>query len=190
MVGRSNRRETMVSRRKFIAVSGAAATALATAGCVGSASAQSDVSMGELTVDGDDVTLNSAPSAVNVSVSGEWNVTANQTPEQVKLTLQCHVGEDDPRVDDIATNTQFDKQAGTYEITGDLLEHRDVSADEFNVAAGETVTIPLLVRVICSVVINGEMVSESFVEDTAPITVSAEAIETTVGGSGSVVVVA
>jgi len=34
------------------------------------------------------------------------------------------------------------------------------------------------------------MVSESFVEDTAPITVSAEAIETTVGGSGSIVVVA
>lgn len=188
MLGHGNHREAMVSRRKYLLLSGSLASG-GLAGCIGTADAQTDVQMGELNVDGDTATVNNAPSEIAIEVSGEYKIESNSTPEQIKLTLQCHVGEES-LVDDISTSTQFDTKAGTYEITGDLLDHRDVTADQLTPEAGKTLTVPLLVRIIISVVQNGEIVSESFVENQAPLEITAEGIEAMIGGTGSVTVVA
>lgn len=177
----------MVSRRKYLILSGSIATG-SLAGCIGSAQAETDIEMGELSVEGDSAELDDEPEAIDIDVSGEFKVDANTTPEQCKLTLQCHVG-DDEEVDDIATDTHFDTKAGEYEITGDLLDHRHVSASDLTAKAGETITVPLLVRVILSVVVDGSIESEEFVEDEAPLEVTSEGIKTQIGGSGSVEIV-
>lgn len=187
-LGSGIRRETFVSRRKFLAISGSVATG-GVAGCVGSAQAQTDVGMGELNIDGDSATLNESPSAITIDVSGEFNVDANKVPEQCQLTLQCHVGEDS-LVDDIAKDTHFGTKSGSYEISGDLLDHRDVVASDFQTAAGETITVPLLVRIILSVVSDGSIVTEEFVEQDVSLEITAKGIEAQLSGSGSVEIVA
>jgi len=144
--------------------------------------------MGELSVEGDSATLNDEPSEIAIDVSGEFQVDSNTTPEQCQLTLQCHVGEDE-LVDDIATDTHFDTTAGEYQISGDLLDHRDVSASEFVAPVGETITVPLMIRIILSVVIDGSIAAEAFTEDNAPLEVTAKGIEARIGGSGSVEIV-
>ena len=187
MLGNGKCRETMVSRRKYlIATAGVATGSLS--GCIGSAQAQTDVEMGKLSVEGDSATLNDEPSEIVIDVSGEFQVDSNTTPEQCQLTLQCHVG-DDPRVDDIATDTHFDTTAGEYQISGDLLDHRDVVAGDFAAPVGETITVPLMIRIILSVVVNGSIAAEAFVESDAPLSVTAKGIEAQIGGSGSVEIV-
>lgn len=188
MLDKIPRRETMVSRRKFLAVSGSVAT-VGVAGCVGTASGQTEVSMGELDIDGDSATVNEAPSAIYIDVSGDFAIESNTTPEQAQLTLQCHVGEDS-LVDDIASETYFDQSAGEYEISGDLLDHRDVIDSDFAPENGETLVVPVLIRIILSVVIDGSIAEETFVEKEVPLEVSTDGVTATLGGSGSVEIVA
>lgn len=174
----------MVSRRKYLLLSGSVATG-GLAGCIGTAEAQTDVTMGELDIQGDSATLNEPPSEIAINVSGEWETTAQQTPEQIRVTLQCHVGEDS-LVDDIAQELYFDAKAGSYEIAGDLLDHRDISAEDMNPPVGETMTVPLTVRVILSVIVDGSIKSEEFIEKSAPLEITAEGITAQLSGQGSV----
>lgn len=184
MLGLNKQRETMVSRRKYLLLSGSVATG-SIAGCIGTAQAQTDVTMGELDIDGDSATLNEPPSEIAIEVSGEWSTTANQVPEQIQVTLQCHVGEES-LVDDISQQVYFDAKTGSYEITGDLLDHRDVSAADMNPAVGTTMTVRLTIRVILSIISGGNIVSEEWVESEAPLNITAEGITAQLGGSGSV----
>ena len=177
----------MISRRKYLLLSGTVGTG-GLAGCIGSAQAQTEVEMGSLDIDGDSATLNDAPESIAIDVSGEFQVDSNTTPEQCQITLQCHVGEDE-LVDDIATETFFDTVAGNYEISGDLLDHRDVVAADMTAPMGETITVPLVVRIILSVVVDGSIQAESFVESNAPLEITAKGIEAQIGGSGSVEIV-
>ena len=188
MLDKIPRRETMVSRRKFLAVSGSVAT-VGVAGCIGTASGQTDVSMGELDIDGDSATVNEAPSAIYIDVSGDFEIESNTTPEQAQLTLQCHVGEDS-LVDDIAQNTYFDQNAGEYEISGDLLDHRDVIDSDFAPENGETVVVPLLVRCILSVVVDGSIADESYVEREVNLELTSEGITAQLSGTGEMEIVA
>jgi len=181
-------REAMVSRRKFLAVSGSLASG-GLAGCIGSAQAQTDVSMGELDIAGDSATVDDTPSAIYIDVTGDFEIESNTTPEQAQLTLQCHVG-DDSLVDDIAQNTYFDQSAGEYEISGDLLDHRDVVAQDFAPENGETLVVPVLVRIILSVVVDGSIADETYVEKEVPLELTTEGISARLGGSGSVEIVA
>jgi len=187
MLGTGKTRETMVSRRKYLLLSGSLVSG-GLAGCIGTAQAQTDVTMGELDIQGDSATLNEPPSEIAIAVAGRFEVASNQRPEQVRITLQCHVGEDS-LVDDIATDHHFDTNAGNYELTGDLLDHRDVTAEDMNPPVGESMSVPLTIRVILSVVSNGSIVSEEFVESEAPLTITAEGITAQLGGSGSVEIV-
>lgn len=187
MLGTGKTRETMVSRRKYLLLSGSIATG-GLAGCIGTAEAQTDVTMGELDIQGDSATLNEPPSEIAIAVAGRWETTAQQTPEQIQVTLQCHVGEDS-LVDDISQQVYFDAKAGSYEITGDLLDHRDVSAADMNPAVGTTMTVPLTVRVILSIIVDGSIKSEEFIQKDAPLEITAEGITAQLGGSGSVEIV-
>ena len=188
MLDRTPRRETMVSRRKFLAVSGSLASG-GLAGCVGTASGQTDVSMGELDIDGDSATVNEAPSAIYIDVSGDFAIESNTTPEQAQLTLQCHVGEDS-LVDDIAQQTYFDQSAGEYEISGDLLDHRDVVDSDFAPENGETLVIALLIRIVLSVVVDGSIADESYVEREVNLELTTEGITAQLSGSGEIEIVA
>jgi len=187
MLDNGKHREAMVSRRKFLLVSGSVVTG-GLAGCIGTARGQTEVEMGSLDIDGDSATLDTEPESIAIDVSGEFSVDSNTTPEQCQITLQCHVG-DDALVDDIAKEVYFDTVAGSYEISGELLDHRDVVKSDFQAPIGETITVPLLVRIILSVVVDGSIVAESFVESKAPLEVTAKGIEAQIGGRGSVEIV-
>jgi len=155
----------------------------------GSNDARAQVTMGEFSATGDDATLSRAPAAVTLSAQGEWAVTANGGIQQVRITLQAIVG-DDELAADVAMNTVFDATEGSFDLTADLIaDHPDVSGDLFVPSeTGATKTTPVRVAVIVSAVRDGEITAEARAEDSADVVVTDSGVEVVVGGSAEVTV--
>jgi hypothetical protein len=180
---------TLMTRRR--AVASVAAAGVGGIGLLtrGTDSASAQVTMGELTASGDEADLSRAPEAVTVSAQGEWRVAANGGIEQVQLTLQAIVG-DEERAADVAMNSVFDATEGDFALDADLIaDHPDVSGDLFVPdETGATKTTPVRVAVIVSAVRDGEITAEARAEDTADVVVNQDGVEVTVGGSAEITV--
>ena len=181
--------QSTITRRR--AVASVAAVGLGGGGLLTAATrdARAQVTMGEFSATGDEATLSRAPAAVNCSAQGEWSVTASGGVEQVRITLQAIVG-DDELAADVAMNTVFDATEGSFDLTADLIaDHPDVSGDLFVPSeTGATKTTPVRVAVIVSAVRDGSITAEARAEDTADVVVTDSGVEVVVGGSADVTV--
>lgn len=108
---------------------------------IASEDADAAVTLGELSVDGDESTLPDAPAAIMISVTGEYDIQAASTPEQVKHIMQLHI---DGVADDVTETADFDQSSGSFSLESDLYEHRDVSrGDLMPTTAGGSNTVDI-----------------------------------------------
>lgn len=177
--------EQQLTRRRVLGVGG---TLLAAGGGLGLSTRDAtaaEVSMGELDVSGDSATVDEPPSEILVSVSGEYRVEGPSPPEQSRTVLQVRVGDTS---DDLDTGVYLDSPAeGSYSHSVDLYDHRAVERGSLiPQEVGETVEVPLRVRVILLAVTDGSIQAETYAEDNATLTLTLDGLELSVGGSGSV----
>jgi hypothetical protein len=180
---------SLITRRR--AVASAAVAGVGGIGLLvgGSDTARAQVTMGEFSATGDEATLSRAPAAIALSAQGEWAVDVSGGIEQVQITLQAIVG-DDELAADVAMNSVFDATEGAFDLTADLLDdHPDVSGAMFVPdETGATKTTAVRVAVIVSAVRDGEIAAEARAEDTADVVVTDDGVEVVVGGSAAVTV--
>lgn len=173
------------TRRRFLAAGATAAlggTALLTTSQETRATA--DVSMGELSIQGDSQALQDAPTAVTLEVSGSWELTGTQ-PDQSRVVLQVEYNSTSRDMDEVM---ELDSpMSGNYTLTADLLAHPEVDASvllpsEIGATADSTFTI----RVILLAISSGEIQQETYVQDTATLSLTKDGLELSVGGTGSI----
>ena len=172
-----------VSRRKYII--GAATLA----GGVGvftltSQRTKAQVSMDTLSVSGDSATMDQPPSSVALDVSGSWQIDGTP-PEQSRVVLQVEHASTSRDMDEII---EMDTPAsGVYQLHAQLLDHPEITgADLMPEKVGGKRETEIVVRVILLAVSGGEVQAETFVEDTATITMTKDGLELSVGGAGEV----
>lgn len=179
-----------VSRRATLAKVGTGAALLGGIGAltIGSQEASATVTMGELSMTGDEANVNDPPTRIDVAVSGEYAIISTTTPEKVETILQVEV---DGLVDDLDMQVDFDQTSGTYLITADIFSnHNDISQGYFTPADPDSQKVTdVIVRVVCRGVIGGEIRAEAVVEDTVTVTINRDGMNVSVGGEGSVSVV-
>lgn len=183
--GRSS--DTRVTRRRVLAGAGSAVVAGGGLFALAPDDASAEVTMGDFSLSGADANVTDAPAAIDVRATGEWQVDAPSPPEQVQTTLQIEVN---GTADDLATDAGFDASAGAFDLEADLLDHRDVTADDLTPAdPGATKTTDVTVRVIVSAVRSGEVVAEASVDGTKPLTLTRDGMVVSVGGEATMDVV-
>jgi hypothetical protein len=176
-----------LSRRRVLLGAGALALGTGSIAYATSERASAEVTMGQLSIDGDDAGVSNPPERIDINVDGEFSIASSQTPERVEVVCQVHV---DGTADDIATVSKFEVSDGTYSLSANLYEHRDVAQGDLTPStSGEVVTTELTVRIICGAIVEGERVSEDFVEDSATIEITKEGMQVNLSGSGSVDIV-
>lgn len=175
---------SIVSRRRVLA-GGAGLLALTS-----DDPARAEVVMGEFSVSSDSATVDGPPERIDVTASGEYEITSNTVPEMTETTLQVHVGGEGQAVDDLDTQTAFDTAAGTFDLSADLYSHADVAQGDLMPAErGTTKTTDLLIRVVVSAVSGGSILAEDHVQDTTTVTLDYEGVVVALGGEGAVEVV-
>lgn len=181
--------QSLITRRRAVASLAAVGVGGGSLLTAASRDASAQVTMGEFTATGDEATVSRAPAAVTLAAQGEWSVEASGGIEQVRLTLQAIVG-DDELAADVAVNTVFDATEGDFSLQADLIDdHPDVSGGFFVPDdTGATKTTPVRVAVIVSAVRDGEITAEARAEDTAEVIVTEDGVEVAVGGSADITV--
>lgn len=178
-----------MQRRKYLAVAGGTALAATTLASIPQESAGASVSMDGLNVQDNDKTLNSAPSSVTLEVTGQYELQGT-TPDQSRLVLQLEHNSTTREPDEILNHSEG-IMSGSYTLTGDVLAHPEIDASSLMpVNAGETKTTEITVRVVLLAVSGGEIQNETFVEDTATLSLSKNGVELAVSGSGGLTVTA
>jgi hypothetical protein len=154
---------------------------------LGSDSARADVTMDTLTVADDSATLTDPPKAVTLEVSGEWQVAAASTPDEVRLVLQVVY---DGTGEDLTEDVVFDAgESGDYQLSADLFGHPELSQSTvMPTENGQEATTEITARVICMAVSGGEIQQEASIKDTATLTLTKDGIEVSVGGTGGLTV--
>lgn len=148
---------------------------------------RAEVTMGELAIDDEAATVAGPPEKIRVSASGEFDVESSAPVERVDCILQVEV---DGTADDLATDTDFEDAAGTYDVAANLYDHRAVSTGDLTPADGPATTeTDLTVRIVCAAIVDGEIAAEAVVEEAVTLAITREGMTVSVGGSGSVDVV-
>jgi hypothetical protein len=177
-------RSTVTRRRVLAAAGGATLAGLAVLES-GSRRTRAEVSMGEFSVSGDSATVDGPPAAITITASGEFEIQAPEPPEKVEQTLQVRLGGGDS--DDLARDAAFDTASGSFDFSTGLYSHQAVERGDLTpTSAGQTRETDLRVRVIVGASRGGELIAESYVEETATLSITQEAIEVSIGGSASV----
>lgn len=176
-----------VTRRRLLA--GVGATAVGGAGllAISSEPVRAQVTMGSFTLTGDSAELNDPPTSITATATGEYVVTASTVPDRVDKILQLRVGPE-PLVDSVVTEADFETKSGTINLSGDVYSHKDISRGYFMPEEGATKTTAVTARLVVRVVVDGVLKSESWVEDSAPITIDHTGMVVEVGGSGSMTI--
>lgn len=174
-----------LTRRRVLTLTGTTVlggTALLTASTGTRATA--DVSMGSLDISGDSQALQDAPSAVTLEVTGSWELTGTE-PDQARCILQVEFNSTSRDLDEVM---ELDSpMSGNYTLSSDLLAHPEVDASallpsEIGATADSTFTI----RVILLAISSGEIQQETYVQDTATLSLTKDGLTLEVGGSGSI----
>lgn len=177
-----------VSRRQLLTSGFALGAAGVGLSLFGSDPARADVTMDSLTVADDSATLADPPETVTLAVSGQWEVAATSTPDEVRLVLQVVY---DGTGEDLTEDVIFDAgESGDYQLSADLFGHPELSQSVVMPAEnGQVATTEITARVICMAVSGGEIQQEASIEDTAALTLTKDGIEVSVGGAGGITVV-
>jgi len=177
--------DTELTRRR--AVAGIGGVVLSSAGIIAATTndARAQVTADFSVKDGS-ATLMQPPSAITIAVSGDWEVTASQQPEQVMQTLSVGVN---GAFESIASDAVFDSSQGSYSLSGDALSHPDLTASALMPSGDATErATDITVRVTLAAVIGGETVAEATAEDVATVRITEQGVDVTFGGTGSVTV--
>lgn len=140
--------------------------------------------MGELSIQGDSQALQDAPSAVTLEVTGSWELTGTE-PDQSRVVLQVEFNSTSRDMDEVMALDA--PMSGNYTLSTDLLSHPEVDAaallpTEIGATADSTFTI----RVILLAITSGEIQQETYVQDTATLSLTKDGLELSVGGTGSI----
>lgn len=175
--------DSLVSRRGFV-LSGSALAGGVGLLTISTERTRAEVSMGTLDISGDTKEMDSPPSSVTLTVNGNWEITGN-TPEQSRVVLQIHAGE---TARDMDEHLELDSpSAGDYSLSAGLLDHPEIDAEALIPSeVGKTAETKLTIRVILLAVSNQTIQAETYVEDTATLTLTKSGLELSVNGSGEV----
>lgn len=183
--------DSVVSRRQYLVP---AATAILTGGAVvafgssGRASASVEVSpldIEDASVTGDDGTVSDVELT---DVSGNYQFTAEHADEiALELLVAPEPDSDDwVAIDSMEEPAMAASTSGSYAMSGSVLAHPGISADEFDAEPGETTERDVPIRVVLDVIAGGEIQVSAVAETVATATVenTAVAVSAEVTGSG------
>lgn len=135
--------------------------------------------------------VNNPVAAVQLGVDGTYQFDANVQPTRVVFRLEARpLNGSWSQLDAIALRNNLSKeQSDTYSLSGDLLEHHEISPGALNPQdPGESKTLQVEVRVKFSVSAKTGKLGEEVVRDSASITVSKSGgrVDLSLSASGSV----
>lgn len=177
-----------INRRTTLAAAAGVAGGAGVMATLGSDTAEAaiDAEAGPLEVQGADRTVGGQPQAVTVSVAGSFDVAATETMEQVRVTLQIEVN---GTSDDLATDAVFDTNSGTFDLSANLLDHRDVRSGDLTPSEnGASTTTEVVARVIIAAINNDELKAEKVLQDSADLRLTRQGIEIVAEATGNVTV--
>lgn len=180
-----------ISRRRVLTLTGATLTGGAVVAFSGSGRAQATTEVYSLDIpdathEGEDGTV----SSLGLTVEGSWQYTVDAADEYVlSLMVASSPDADDWQViDQTQSAAMAASTAGTFVLSGEILDHDQLSADQFSADPSETTTRDVPVAVALDVLHGGEVVVSAIAETTATVEVSSTAVQVSaeVSGSGGV----
>lgn len=140
--------------------------------------------MGSLNVQGASKTLGQPPTSVTLSVSGRYELVGS-TPDQSRVVLQIEHNSVSRDMDEVINLNNI--MSGDYRLSADLLAHPEVEAAELvPTTVGQTAQSTFIVRVILLAVSGGSIQQETFLEDTATLSLTRDGLELSLSGSGGI----
>lgn len=171
-------------RRKFLLTGGTIAASTAAGLTLLTHPADAQLTMGTLDVQGASKTIGNPPSKVTLSVSGRYELTGS-TPDQSRVVLQVEHNSVSRDLDEQINLNQI--MSGDYSLSADLLAHPEVEASALVPSTvGKTSENTFTIRVILLAVTGGSIQQETYLEDTATLSLTRDGLELTLSGTGSI----
>lgn len=148
--------------------------------------ARAEATLGELAIDDGHETVQQAPSAIDLSVTGRFTIDAPTPPKMVETSLRVAAFDTE---ETLATAAAFETTNGSFELTADLFEHAaiDAAAVTPDEPGGELVT-ELVVRIGVAAVADGSVIAETTIEEPVTLTIGRAGVTVQVGGEGTVTI--
>jgi len=178
----------MRRRKALTAIGGIALTGSGLA-VLATDNSQADVGMGDLRIPDTSRSVANPVSAVQLSVSADYEWSTSVTPTRAVLRLEVSARGSTSQIDATTPTPLKPEVSGDHTLSGNLVgDHPAITQADVSPRGGEPARVELTAQVTLAVYNEGEKLGESRVSDDAVLEVSEgkAAIDLSVSGEGSI----